>query len=445
MYKIKENFSNFIIFFFIILFFLTFLFGIIKFNSFPNWGIKIIIFSSLTIIFFTFVFFLKKKIKDYIISIITTAYVAFLFVNVYLEIIIPNTNTNAAKLAQEAGVDFDNRSKIEVIYDLRKKNIETHPSTYTGLLQTDVPPEIILQNNLYPLGGISNVTTVMCNESGFYTIYLSDKFGFNNDNIFYQKNNKIMIVGDSMVHGYCVHPGEDIAGYLRSKGFNTFSFGIASNGPLTELATIREYAGYLKPKIILWFYHPNDFYDLHREIKTPILKNYLKEDFYQNLIGKQKIIDNFLKKITEEQLIKGKEKEDKKQINVNLNFLRNIRNYLTLHNLRFFLNISSATSDYDKFEQIMFLAKKEVNKINATLYFVYLPDMRELKISKNNTAIDNILNKHDIESLNFTKILKETDDPLSFFPWRKMIHFNKNGYALLGDAIIEKILNNSDF
>ena len=109
----------------------------------------------------------------------------------------------------------------------------------------------------------------------------------------------------------------------------------------------------------------------------------MKEDFYQNLIGKQKIIDNFLKKITEERLIKGKEKEDKKQINVNLNFLRNIRNYLTLHNLRFFLNISSATSDYDKFEQIMFLAKKEVNKINATLYFIYLPDMRELKISKN--------------------------------------------------------------
>ena len=140
MYKIKENFSNFIIFFFIILFFLTFFFGIIKFNSFPNWGIKIIIFSSLTIIFFTFVFFLKKKIKDFIITIITTAYVAFLFVNVYLEIKIPNTNTNAAKLAQEAGVDFDNRSKIDVIYDLRKKNIETHPSTYTGLLQTDVPP-----------------------------------------------------------------------------------------------------------------------------------------------------------------------------------------------------------------------------------------------------------------------------------------------------------------
>ena len=444
MYKLKRNLANFIIFFFIILFSLSLFFGVSKLPFYPNWSIKIIFFSTLSIIFLIFIFFLKKEVKNNVTLLIMSSYMVLFFVNFYLETKIPNTKTNVAELAEEAGVDFDNRTKIEVIHDLRKKNIETYPSTHAGLLQTDVPSEIILQNNLYPLGGISNVTTVMCNESGSYSIYLSDKFGFNNDNNFYQKNNKIMIVGDSMVHGQCVHPGEDVAGYLRSKGFNAFSFGIASNGPLIELATIREYAGYLKPKIILWFYHPNDFYDLHREINTPILKNYLKEDFYQNLIGKQKIIDNFLKKITEEQLIERKEKEDKKQINISFNFLMNIRNYLTLHNLRFFLNISSATSDYDKFEQVMFLAKKEVNKINATLYFVYLPDMRELKISKKNTALDNILNKVDIESLNFTKILKETDDPLSFFPWRKMIHFNKNGYVLLGDAIIDKILNNSD-
>ena len=440
MYKIKENLSNFVIFFFIILFSLSFLIGITKFNSHPSWGIKIITYSSLTIIFFTFVFFLKKKVKDFIIILITTAYLAFLFVNVYLEIKIPDTDFNVVKFAQETGIDFDKRSKIEVIYDLRKKNIKAYPSIHAGFLQTDIPGEILLQNNLYPLGGISNVTTVMCNESGFYSIYLSDQFGFNNDNDFYQKNNKIMIVGDSMVHGQCVHPGDDIAGYLRSKGFNAFSFGISSNGPLVELATIREYAKYLKPKIILWFYHPNDFYDLHREIKTPILKNYLREDFHQDLINKQKNIDDFLKKITEEGFIKGKEEENKKKNNVNFSFLRNIRNYLTLHNLRFFLNISSATSDYDKFEQIMFLTKKEVDKINATLYFVYLPDMRELKISKKNTQLNNILNKLDIESLNFTKILKETDDPLSFFPWRRMIHFNKEGYALMGDTIIDNFL-----
>ena len=50
------------------------------------------------------------------------------------------------------------------------------------------------------------------------------------------------------------------------------------------------------------------------------------------------------------------------------------------------------------------------------------------------------LNKLDIETLNFTKILKETEDPLIYFPLRSMIHFNKYGYSFLGDVIINKIL-----
>ena len=441
MYKIKENLSNFVIFFFIILFSFILIFGILKFSAHHSWGMKIILFSSLTLIFFIFIIFLKKKIKDFFVTVIITSYSAFLFVNIYLETQIPSSKVHLDKLIEELGLDFDKRSKIEVIYDLRKKNIKAYPSIYAGFLQTDIPGEILLQNNLYPLGGISNVTTVMCNESGSYSIYLSDKFGFNNDNDYYKKNNHIMLIGDSMVHGQCVNPGEDIAGYLRSKGFNAFSFGIASNGPLSELATIREYGSYLKPKIILWFYHSNDVYDLNREIKTPILKNYLKEDFYQTLISKQENIDSFLKTMFEEQLIKEneKEKEDKKQKNIKFNY-RNIRSHLTLHNLRFFLNISSATPDYKKFEKVMSLAKKEANKIKATLYFIYLPDMRELHLSKNNKKLDKILNKLDIETLNFTKILKETEDPLIYFPLRSMIHFNKYGYAFLGDVIINKIL-----
>ena len=446
MSKIKENLSNFVIFLFIILSSFAFIFGILKFSSNHSWGSKIIFFSSLSLISFVFIIFLKKKIKDFFVTVIATTYFAFLFVNIYLETKIPSSKVNLDKLIEELDLDFDTRSKIEVIHDLRKKNIDAHPSIYAGLLQIDISGETLLEHNLYPLGGISNVSTVMCNESGSYSIYLSDQFGFNNDNKHYKKDNPIMLIGDSMVHGQCVNRGEDIAGYLQSNGYNAFSFGIASNGPLTELATIKEYANYLKPKIILWFYHPNDIYDLNREMKIPILKNYLQEDFNQNLLAKQESIDNFLKIITNktmehaEQLIKENNEEKKNKNTKNIINYKNIRNHLTLHNLRFFLNISSATTDYINFEKVMFLAKKEAYKINATLYFIYLPDMRELHLTKNNKKLDKILKKLDIETLNFTKILKETEDPLSYFPWRRMIHFNKDGYALLGDSIINNIL-----
>ena len=318
MSKIKENLSNFVIFLFIILSSFAFIFGILKFSSNHSWGSKIIFFSSLSLISFVFIIFLKKKIKDFFVTVIATTYFAFLFVNIYLETKIPSSKVNLDKLIEELDLDFDTRSKIEVIHDLRKKNINAHPSIYAGLLQIDISGETLLEHNLYPLGGISNVSTVMCNESGSYSIYLSDQFGFNNENNHYKKDNPIMLIGDSMVHGQCVNRGEDIAGYLQSNGYNAFSFGIASNGPLTELATIKEYASYLKPKIILWFYHPNDIYDLNREMKIPILKNYLQEDFNQNLLAKQESIDNFLKIITNktmehaEQLIKENNEEKKK-------------------------------------------------------------------------------------------------------------------------------------
>ena len=124
---------------------------------------------------------------------------------------------------------------------------------------------------------------------------------------------------------------------------------------------------------------------------------------------------------------------------------KNIRSHLTLHNLRYFLNISSMSNNYELFEKIITLAKNESEKANAELYFIFLPDHRELQIAKSNNRINQILNKLDIEIINFTKILKETDDPLEFFPWRRMIHFNEKGYAFLGDIIIKEVLSDKKY
>ena len=132
------------------------------------------------------------------------------------------------------------------------------------------------------------------------------------------------------------------------------SFGIANNGPLTELGTIREYINYVKPKIILWVFHPNDLYDIKREIKKPILKDYFKENFYQNLVNRQNEIDFFLKNIMDSS--KNGIKSKSKAFFITLK--RNIRSHLTLHNLRYFLNISSMSNNYELFEKIITLAEE---------------------------------------------------------------------------------------
>ena len=347
MNKIKQNISNVIIVFFILLGIYSLFFGIFTIKTDYDWSIKIIFFSSSIIVFFIFIFFLSKKLKDTFVTILTTSYFAFLFVNFYLEISIPDRHADISILAKKENKFFDPRSKVEVINDLKKNNIDAHPAMLAGLLQSEVDDSTITNSNIYPLAGVSNVTTVMCNENGYYSIYKSDRFGFNNDDNYYEKDNKIMILGDSMIHGFCVNPGNDVAGYLRSKGYNALSFGIANNGPLTELGTIREYVNYVKPKIILWVFHPNDLYDIKREIKKPILKDYFKENFYQNLVNRQNEIDFFLKNIMDSS--KNGIKSKSKAFFITLK--RNIRSHLTLHNLRYFLNISSMSNNYELFEK----------------------------------------------------------------------------------------------
>ena len=68
------------------------------------------------------------------------------------------------------------------------------------------------------------------------------------------------------------------------------------NGPLTVLASIKEYSKEIRPNIIIWLVFDNDLGDLERELKNPILKNYLDISYSQNLIIRKKKINDILKK-----------------------------------------------------------------------------------------------------------------------------------------------------
>ena len=58
---------------------------------------------------------------------------------------------------------------------------------------------------------LSNSETIHCNENGYYSIYQSDRYGFNNpDNEWDKKEIEYLLVGDSFTHGDCVNRPNDI-------------------------------------------------------------------------------------------------------------------------------------------------------------------------------------------------------------------------------------------
>lgn len=322
--------------------------------------------------------------------------------------------------------NLDSRKINEIYRDEIKNNINN--TIY-------FPPQNHLNKNLkiFPLSGVSKKNTIMCNESGFYNSYISDRYGFNNDDKIYNKNKiPIVFIGDSFVHGACVNNNQNLTNKLKKKLFfknkNILNLGYSGNGVLLSYATLREYFPKNKSvKYIFWLYYEgNDLLGLEKEFPNPILKRYLKnENFSQKLIFNQPKINSYLQKeITKGFMTKN---EDNKK--------RKIISFLSLDNVRkklfdFFGKKYSLNQELiNNFSKVIGKTKKFAINNNAELIFIYLPDRYEKNEGRfYYKNIIKILNKNNIKTIDLSK-----DD---FYKKSKNYpkyggHFNSNGYEQL--------------
>ena len=349
--------------------------------------------------------------------------------------------------------NYDLRTKIEVLIDLQKENAV--PS---------ISPKYFLEKNqdqilLAPISGISNKKTVMCNESGEWIIYNSDRYGFNNndkiwdDNLF---NN--FILGDSFAYGACVKQNDSISGQLLNKGLKSANLAYSGNGPLYMLGALKEYSRENQISYIIWaFYEGNDLIDLEHELKFKNfdLQNYLKPDFTQDLKNKQSEIDELLELFYLEKQKKQLEKHSKRhKVSIDISGIPGTANrfdfkkFIKLYYVRNTLKLSKFRSRPEiktKFFEILNEANIFSKSINSEMIFVYLPRFsRNIKFS-NNYEKDEILKgvkALGIEVLDMDKLVfKKHKDPLSLFPFRRKNHYNNTGYELIANEIANYINN----
>ena len=343
------------------------------------------------------------------------------------------------------GKKYDKRNRTEVFYERKK----TDPGVVIGM-----PPSLFNDNkNLIPLSGISNSHTIFCNENGYFSSYLSDRYGFNNpDEEWDKKNVDYILLGDSFVQGACVNRPYDIASNLRNKKYNVLNIGYATNGPLLQLASLKEFMPDNVKNVLWFFYEGNDLNDLEREKKSNILTNYLYDrNFSQNIKDKQNEVDSLsrskfleIEKFNKELALKNNKLKYKL-----LKFIRLDKTKELLFKKDNLKNVDSGINkgefDYILFESILLEAKR-VSKMNKSdFYFIYLPWFYRYergieaysydKIKK--IVMDNNINFIDINKLVFEK----EKLPLEYFPFRKFGHYNKAGYLKVSNEIINKIIN----
>jgi hypothetical protein len=299
--------------------------------------------------------------------------------------------------------------------------------------------------NFYALSNLPNSKTIGCNENGYISINYTDRYGFNNsDKVWEAGEINSILLGDSFVWGDCVNDENTIQGSMNAKNKDkiNISLGQPGNGPLKNLATLKEFYPENKKvkKIFFFFYEGNDISDLKDEYQNPILKKYLTKNFSQNL--KKPKTKNYIENSQREKLIKNFKLKKKANYEI-----YNILGFLKIQKTRHMLKrIELYKKQFDfktksKLEETFLQLKDFSEKNESELYIIYLPQYyRYAKFYffyDYKKSIINMTKKFNINLIDVDKLLfSKSEDPLLYFPNRSYGHYTVEGYNEIAKILI---------
>ncbi|MCX7353457.1 MAG: hypothetical protein NTY59_01230 [Alphaproteobacteria bacterium] len=345
-----------------------------------------------------------------------------------------------------ARTDGDTRSVRDVVRDLRGEGRQAYP-VLSGRTLLSAAPDGTLHSRIaidgretLPLGGIADALTVYCNQGGAYLIYSSDAHGFHNPPGLWERPQlDVAAVGDSFTHGACVPSERNMVAEVRARFPATLNLGMAGNGPLSELASIKEYLPQRRPRVVLWFYYEgNDVSkDLFIEREAALLVDYLGQGFVQGLEQQQPAIDDALIAEVERAYDTGPVEAAAPPPPV----VRPL-DVLLLRHLRDALGMSVGNADIPLFRRVMAEADRTVSSWGGRLYFVYLPGQARylgLQIAQSGLRTRVLATVHDlgIPVIDVHEAFSDSPAPNQLFQG----HFTAEGYRIAAEAILNRLHN----
>jgi len=393
---------------------------------------------SLILFFFSIItFFISQKIKEYLIISGVSLVVSLYIFEGYLTFKeqLSKEHLSKEQLSKEqlyekkTGKKWDRRTSLQIYKNLKKADNEivlTVNPSYNYKYKT---------YSIFPLSSVSNSRTINCNENGYYSIYQSDRYGFNNPDYEWDKKEiEYLLVGDSFTLGACVNRPNDIASVIRALSHKSvLNLGYNDNGPLIEYAVLREYLN-SNVKKVLWIYvEGNDHINLSLEKSNKILINYFNDlTFTQNLKLKQNEINDLAINFIERARERARERKT---------FKNKLRIFIKIYNTRFLIHKVLEPALPPEFKTILQLARNLTIKNNSKLYFVYLPDYNRYKIKFDNTnynLVKNIVNELNIPFIDIHKeVFEKEQNPLKLFPFELHGHYNVEGYKKVAETIYQ--------
>jgi hypothetical protein len=343
---------------------------------------------------------------------------------------------------------FDQRGYLDVVRDLRAKGIEAYP-VLAATTWFDSPPTVD-EVPLVPLSGVSHATTVMCNETGTYVTYQSDRFGFNGPDAQWDMPAEVALVGDSFVEGWCVLREYTFGDLIRRVFPGTVNVGYTGHGPLAELGTIREYVAPRQPAHVFWFfYEGNDLRrDLPSEMESDILRRYMEPGFTQQLQQHAPALREQMRRQFDSRLNRSEvERSTSRPLGVIK--LRSLRALIDRVRVRE-VSPSRPVDRSADLKRILAEAKRSVDEWGGSLHFVYLPDLSAAIGEADPADHHRVLALAADLGLNIVDLLpdfKNHPAPRSLFPYEegrhlvetRGLHYGPEGHRLVARRITQVI------
>lgn len=353
----------------------------------------------------------------------------------------------AGEAARRRGEPFDERSPHQVIQSARSRGRRAFPAVSPAYFLAEAGSTLTIGGKpVLPLGIAAGADNYYCNESGRFANFATDRFGFRNPDGIWDGPAEMVAVGDSFTMGSCLDEDSSLVGQLRQSGRRIVNLGMGANGPLVELASLIEYGGAARPKTILWIFFANDFEDLERESRNPILRSYLTAGFSQRLIERKTVIDPAIDAAIEEHWKRIEAAEAMKDAGP-------VPAFFTLPELRrVFLHLKArATSrstamampNMPLLMEILRRARDEASRMGARLLFVYIPDCLDRSYGQDRwkedlTASVRALGLRVVDTETAIARLREKTPAGGYF-YCPGSHLNEAGAAAAARAVLEAL------
>lgn len=358
-------------------------------------------------------------------------------------------------IAKKSKIINKNAKKIEKL--LADKNIKTkinlkndgYRSIVWPSLWDDLYSEIDSLNSTYPplIAGLPLTKTYYCDEGEGFKKYMSDRFGFRNDDESWDKRIKTIFIGDSFTHGACVDNSNTISNkYQEFSKKNSVNLGFSGNNSSHYLTYAKLFIPKIKPDEVFLVFYANDFKEDKKSIIEKVYIDNNADFFSQNRLGiinekkyfevaEQIFLEKKKQKLNDRKKNLVIKKVEKKPNHFVYKIIKNLNNHSSLPFIRYLILRNKII--FKPVKRTVLETIKLCKNFSCQLHIVYIPNSKfwrpDTSADSNADKLKRFANKNNVLFFDGRKVInreKGSDDYAVAGP-----HLSSLGYFKIAELI----------